>query len=429
MPGRCPTIASDTAFLQSAVTVVDCHARTIGEYGYQALASPGSAVGLALAGVLTLFVALFGYRAMLGRLPDAGQAVTALVKLGFVLTLATSWPVFRTLVYNLAIDAPAGLAADIGGSASLPGAIGGQTARLQAVDNGLVLLQQLGTGAEIGPGVGAPRPNQQLTPAQQQEQYRQSDDANATRAGDPARDGAMLSQARTLYLAQVIGSVAIVRLIAGILLALGPLFALFLLFEHSRGLFAGWVRGLFGTALGALTTAIILSVELAMLEPWLVRVLAYRRAGYATPEAAPELLVMTLAFAVVLLAALAAAAGVAHGLHLPAAWVERGERWLGTIGEQMLAPERAPATQRAYAEERSRALAIADAVAATQRREQAMAGARSIDLADGTVSPRRTQAGHAASAGATAPVALGHSYRRRTTGRVSARAAQRDGRA
>ena len=38
--------------------------------------------------------------------------------------------------------------------------------------------------------------------------------------------------------------------LAGLLLALGPLFAIFLLFEGTRGLFEGWVRGLAGAALG-----------------------------------------------------------------------------------------------------------------------------------------------------------------------------------
>ena len=69
------------------------------------------------------------------------------------------------------------------------------------------------------------------------------------------------------------------RLVAGLLLALGPFFIAFLLFDGTRGLFEGWLRVLGGAALGALGTAIVLGVELALLEPWLADLLACRLAG------------------------------------------------------------------------------------------------------------------------------------------------------
>ena len=67
-----------------------------------------------LTGLLTLFVALFGYRLLFGHTPGVRDGVLALVKIGIVLALATSWPAYRTLVYDVALRGPAELAGDIG---------------------------------------------------------------------------------------------------------------------------------------------------------------------------------------------------------------------------------------------------------------------------------------------------------------------------
>ncbi len=107
----------------------------------------------------------------------------------------------------------------------------------------------------------------------------------------------MLSQSRTLYLTGAIASFSSVRVVAGLLLALGPLFALFLLFDTTRGLFEGWVRGIAGAALGALSTSIVLGVELALMEPWLIQILELRRQNIPTPSVPTELLALTLVFA------------------------------------------------------------------------------------------------------------------------------------
>ena len=87
-----------------------------------------------LTGLLTLFVALFGYRMLFGQTPGVRDGVLALVKIGIVLALATSWPAYRTLVYDVALKGPAELAGEIGRPAGLPGAGGGLVARLDYAD-------------------------------------------------------------------------------------------------------------------------------------------------------------------------------------------------------------------------------------------------------------------------------------------------------
>jgi type IV secretion system protein VirB6 len=416
----CPSISPGGAFLGGVLGYVDCQAQAIGQGGYQALTAPGSIVAVLLTGLLTIFVALFGYRMILGQTPGTREGVMALVKIGVVLALATSWPAFRTLAYNVAMHGPAELAASIGGSAGLPGSDGGLVGRLQGIDNGLAELQRIGTGKPVDAEeiVG---PTQPLTPQQQQQQYQKLQQLQQKPRWDPTRDATMLSQSRTLYLTGAIASFSSVRVVAGLLLALGPLFALFLLFDTTRGLFEGWVRGIAGAALGALSTSIVLGVQLALMEPWLIQILELRRQNIPTPSVPTELLALTLVFVLTLLAALIATARVAQGFRMPAAVRTAAARWAEALRERAPQPTLAGAEQHEIADPRTRAHSVADAVAASQRREAALLPPPPVQLSyQGT-----TQAVSRDIPVAT-PVPLGQSYRRRTRGRVSAGASRRD---
>ena len=248
---------------------------------------PGAASSLVLGGVLTIFIAIFGYRLILGDTPDWRSGILTVVKLGVVLVLATSWPAFRTLAYDVALKGPAELAGAVGGASGLPGAGGGLVARLQAIDDEMAELTVIGTGRPPNADLVAGPTAQPMTPAQQAQERRRLQDLASHARWDPAHDLSLLGSARTVFLSGTIAAFASVRLIAGLLLALGPLFAIFLLFSGTRGLFEGWVRGLAGAALGAVATAIVLGVELALIEPWLEKVpwLASRPPVFAAAQA------------------------------------------------------------------------------------------------------------------------------------------------
>ena len=62
-------IVEGDAFVVSLLGAADCHARAVATLGYQALATPGSSASLLLTGMLTLFVAVWGYRMLLGETP------------------------------------------------------------------------------------------------------------------------------------------------------------------------------------------------------------------------------------------------------------------------------------------------------------------------------------------------------------------------
>jgi type IV secretion system protein VirB6 len=410
----CPAIPPDDGFLRGVLDFVDCQAQSISAEGYRALAAPGSTLSLVLLGFLTLFVALFGYRMLLGRVPGVRDGVMALVKIGIVLALATSWAAYRTLIYDVVFYGPAEVAAEIGRPSGLPGAGGGLVVRLDYADRALMALAALGPGDAVEGGATTPaaEPGQPALPtaaARQAQGY----------------DNLALAGARVLFLAGAIGALAAVRLVAGLMLALGPFFIAFLLFQATRGLFEGWLRVLGGAALGALGAAILLGVELAMLEPWLAELIARRTAGLAITGVPVELFVVTLVFAIALTAMLVAAARAAYGFRLPPAWREVPAMAAAAVRGEQVRVTRTVGERAAAAIDRSRAAGIADAVAATQRRESAPA------LAAGLV-PAAASAAHAArhlpvrDMAPPPPPRLGQSFRRRTRGRVSASSGRRD---
>ncbi|MBV8686601.1 MAG: type IV secretion system protein [Alphaproteobacteria bacterium] len=424
----CPSFAPEGNFLSSLLLAVDCHARTIGAAGYQALSAPGSIASLLLTGMLTLFVAMFGYRMLFGQIPDARDGVVAVAKVGVVLALATSWPAFRTLAYDVTMSGPAELAANIGMPAGLPGSDGGVIARLQGVDDELAELNWRGVGRppEVVEQAG---PTEGLTPAQVAAEQARLRDLQDRPRWNPAQDAKMLAQARTLYLTGAIAGFASVRIVAGLLLALGPLFALFLLFDGTRGLFEGWIRGVAGAALGALATAIVLGVELALLEPWLAVILTQRRSNIATPTVPIELLAANLVFVLVLIAALVATARVARGFRLPEALRIAPARLAQALQPAAVpvvaavAGAAGPRTERI--DERPRAAALAEAVVATQRRENASPPPPAARLGAQRVGDAVAARGRSEERVPDA-APLGQSYRRRTRGRVSAGAGRRD---
>lgn len=402
----CSPAPAGAAFVRRMLDFVDCQAQAIGAGGYQALAAPGSMLSIVLTGLLTLFVALLGYRMLFGHTPAVRDGVLALVKIGVVLALATSWTAYRTLIYDVALRGPAELAANVGRPAALPGAGGALVDHLGYVDRSFEQLAAAGTG-EPPP---APVPPQLRPPPEM----------------FPGFNTFALGSARVTYLVGALGALALVRLVAGLLLALGPFFIAFLLFDGTRGLFEGWLRVLAGAALGALGTAIVLGVELALLEPWLADLIARRYAGQPITGAPVELFVATLLFGFVLLGTLFASARVALGFRMLPTWRSAPAQMVAALrGERALLAAGPRDAHAIPAAGRSRAATVVDAVNASRRREEA-AAASPASAEAGEDARRIRPQGRPHDVPVFAPAPLGQSFRRRTTARVSASAGRRD---
>lgn len=399
----CDTIPTPESFAPSVLRFLDCQAQVIGAQGYGALATPGSTASVMLTGMITLLIAFLGYRMLLGHAPTIREGVLTFVKIGLVLVLATSWPAYQILVYDIILRSPAELAATIGGAASLPGSGGGLVQRIDGIDQALAILAIEGVGpAPLGAN-GLP-----TTPS-------------VPPAPFIGFDNFALGFARVIFLVSTIASFAVVRIVAGLLLALAPLFAAFLLFDGTRGLFAGWLKALLGTALGSLAIAITLGVALAFLEPWLATLLIRRGGGLDIIGAPAQLLAATTIFAIALAAVMFIVGRVALSLHIPA-WMQAASIRAAEGSAARVETARQPAASHAPIESRSRAAAIADAVAINQRRETVAAdagsGSRAVHIARSVGRQDGIERYNAA------PVAA--SSERRTRQRISTRALARD---
>lgn len=364
----CDAIPSPESFAPSVLYFLDCQAQLIGAEGYRGLAAPGSTASILLTGMITLLIAFLGYRMLLGHTPTIREGVLTFVKIGLVLVLATSWPAYQTLIYDIILRAPAELASTIGGATNLPGSGGGLVGRIDGVDQALKILAIEGVGpVALGPN------GQPLMPSVPPPPFL-------------GFDSFALGFARVIFLVSTVASFAVVRIGAALLLALAPLFAVFLLFDGTRGLFEGWLKALLGTALGSLAIAITLGVALAFFEPWLATLLA-RRAGDLDIMGAPaQLLAAATIFAIALSAVMWLTARVALSLRIPAWMPALSSNWNdGRVPRAE--PARANSIAHPPIESRSRAAAVADAIAINQRRETVAAegggGSRAVHIARG----------------------------------------------
>lgn len=402
----CAAIQSGSNFLGGVLAQVDCQAKAIGAYGYGALADPNSPVTALLLAALTLFIALFGLRLMFGEGPAGRDVAGSFIKVGIVLTLATSWPAWRTVAYNAVLDGPSQIASQIGIAANLPGSHGDLNHRLDNADQGIVALTAWGTGRMTGGVVG------------------QTDQGDISR-GIALADRTGFAWGRIAFLVGTIGPIAIVRLAAGILLALAPLMAALLLFAGTRDVFIGWLRGLGACALGGLVLTLIYGVELVMLEGWLGSALAQRDANVLVPAVPTELTVIALAFAAVAWGGLALSVRVvfftAPGWQRVAEAVGASVRDQSRLafvqaGRSTMTPTMLPRAQQ-----------VADAVAQTMQREDRMTE-RSRRIGGGTFG-QKSSAPVASISGRPSVIkgeGLGSSYRRNTR-RSSSAASRRDG--
>lgn len=402
MAAACQTIPSPETFAPGILAFLDCEAQVLGARGYQALSAT---VGATMLGTgLTLLIALTAYRLLLGYVPTIRDGVLTFVKIGLVLVLATSWPAYQVLVYDVTLRAPAELLVGLGSTSGLPGATGGLANRLDAVDQALKSLAIQGVGSPPAGSDGKP-----VLPSIAPPPF-------------PNFDMFALGWSRVGFLVGALASFAVVRISAGLLLALGPVFAVFLLFDGTRGLFGGWLRSLIATALAALAISVVLGVELAFLEPWLANLLARRASGLDILGAPAQLLASSMIFAIALIAVVLVVARIGIGLRIPG-WNMRGvapQPLRSLLGQ----PQSAHTSFGPPGESRSRAIVLADAIASTQRREEQLASGAGKGAATmvGGSGGRASTTGNDIMMTARAR----SSSKRRTTGRVSAGAAARD---
>ncbi|WP_100260638.1 type IV secretion system protein [Qipengyuania seohaensis] len=221
----------------AALRGVDCMAGEASAMAFGRLFAPGGALGTTLTILLTLYIAVFGFLLLTGRANIGVRSlVPRMMTLGLVLTFATSWVAYQSVVWNLAVGTPDYLAG------VLTGTQGSATDTFaQKIDVVFIAIQEA-SGSNTDFSAFSPQGMMWL--------------------------GAML------FMLGTVGLLVTTKIALGILVAIGPVFVVLALFNGTRGLFVGWLKGLVMCALAPLFAVLGGSIMLELSVPILSSITA-----------------------------------------------------------------------------------------------------------------------------------------------------------
>ncbi len=282
----CPPLSVDgPGGIAAALRSVDCASSQATVVAFGRLFGVESQLGLVLTAMLTLFIGWFAVGLLTGRTRLSLASLSPrLMTLMLVLTFTTSWLAYQSVVWNLATGAPdqiAGVLTGARGSATMQFA-----GRLDALFAAI---------AEVAATA-------------------QSDGSTAA-ARSIATPADLLWLGALLLLVGTVGVLLVARIALAALLALGPVFILLSLFDATRGLFHGWLRGVAMLALVPLFTVLIGGGALAMLLP----VVAGLGAGELTMRSSVTVFLAAIVYCGLMLMVVRTVATVAAGWRFPSA--------------------------------------------------------------------------------------------------------------
>lgn len=217
--------------VSSALTAVDCIASTMSEQAFNRLFGTEGQLTFALTIMLVLYVSFFAISLMLGRSNLGVRALLPkVITMGLVMGFATSFVAFSSVFYNVFIGAPDQIAGILTGTQ-------GESATAvfaQKLDVVFLAIQNA------------------------------SGDTKDISAFSPP---GMMWVGAMLLLLGTVGLLVTARIALALLLALGPIFVVLALFEGTRGLFTGWLKGLTMMALAPLFAVLGGSIMLEIAVP------------------------------------------------------------------------------------------------------------------------------------------------------------------
>jgi len=192
----------------------------------------------ALTIILTLYVALLAFNLITGRSALRVSVLTPrMMTLGLVLTFATSWIAYQSVVWNLATGAPDEIATVLVGSRG-----SATTLFAQQLDGVFNAISEAAAAVPAKPATPIPVPT----------------------LASPAN---ILSLAGLILLLGTVGVLVVCRLALAALLIIGPVFIVLALFEGTRGLFEGWLKSVAMFAFVPLLTVVMGSGALGAIAP------------------------------------------------------------------------------------------------------------------------------------------------------------------
>ena len=235
-----PFGADGPAGVADALSKIDCLATDATAMSFGRLFGAHGSFQTALTIILTLYIALLAFNLLTGRSALRLSVLTPrMMTLGLVLTFATSWVAYQSVVWNLATGAPDEIAS------VLIGSDGSATVQFaQQLDGFFDAITE--AAANITPPANP-----------------------AVVAATPmlASPANILSLGALLMLLGTVGVLVVCRLALAALLIIGPVFIVLALFEGTRGLFEGWLKSVALFAVVPLLTVVMGSGALVAIAP------------------------------------------------------------------------------------------------------------------------------------------------------------------
>lgn len=244
-----------SAGVAPALRAVDCVANEMAAGAFGRLFGAGGAMAPVLTILLTLYIAFFAFSLLTGRSSLGISALSPrMLRLGVVLTFATSWIAYQGVVWNLAIGGPDWIAGLLMGAKGSATQMFGD--RIDIVFSAINQISEATTQAGAAAGEGG------------QEAASNAGAAIAAKgAGGLFTPESVMWMGALLLLLGTVGVLLTARIALAVLLALGPIFVVMALFGGTRGLTAGWLRGVVLTAVTPLFVVLGGGITLELLVP------------------------------------------------------------------------------------------------------------------------------------------------------------------
>ena len=392
----CPAPGRNVGLVHGLTQTVDCNVHALVHDSYGAMFGRNLALSPVFTVVLTLYVALIGYRLLLGRGGARLGELPALgLKLGIILAFTTSWATYQTVVFDLAFKGPEQVAAAVRAPLVRPHSIfttdvyDGLQFTVDHLTRTAAKLAaqaqaQTDAGANAPPdangsdanGSGAlnpPPPNLTSTPAPGAAANGQGGAAAPANAALQLLKGGPVLGALALWLSAAIltlsslGVILVSKVVLGLLLALGPVFIAACLFEATRGFAVGWLRTTFAFAFAPLAASVFLAFLLTLIEPSLIALQTNLESGEFHMAPVVTLTLLIMIFSGAFLVTLRLGASLAAGFEWPGAGSSAGAAIAAA------APVAAGQVLPAPARTRDRVEGVASAAAAMQQRDAVLA--------------------------------------------------------
>lgn len=297
----CPNFA-DRGMVPALVDTVDCHIRILVQDSYRELVGPNTVFATAFTGLLTIYIALLGYQLLFGR---GGLRVTELpvtaLKVGLILAFLTSWAAYQAVFFGLLFDGPQQL--------------------MRAM---LAPMARAGSGFDGDVYGGLERAFQDISRAAGVYGGMASPAANILQGGPMLGSGLLWLSGIGMLLC-TIGVILAVKVVLAFLLAIGPVFIGFFLFETTRGLFDGWLRTTIAFAIAPLMATVFGGAMLMMLQPFLSTLSARAAQADFDMGVVITIALIVAVFALIMGMALRAGASLTSGFTTARPRLERNE--------------------------------------------------------------------------------------------------------